>query len=131
MRRVVATHYHPDHNGATAALMELTGADEFVQGRRDHELTFPGFLDPDRAAAVRAAPDRDGHAGRRRRDSSAADERDTPYHPADPDVLLEEGDVLELQGEPFDVYHLPGPRRGARRVRRRAPAAACSAATRS
>ena len=41
MRRVVATHYHPDHNGATAALMEVTGADEFVQGRRDHELTFP------------------------------------------------------------------------------------------
>ena len=65
VRRVVATHYHPDHNGATAALMEVTGADVFVQGRRDHELTYPGVPRSDRPAAVRAAPDRDGYADRR------------------------------------------------------------------
>ena len=39
VRRVVATHYHPDHNGATAALMDVTGADEFVQGRRGSSST--------------------------------------------------------------------------------------------
>ena len=107
VRRVVATHYHPDHNGATAALMEVTGADEFVQGRRDHELTFSGFLDPDgpprfeQHLIAMGMPPAEAS-------SSAVDEADTPYHPADPDVLLDEGDVLELQGEPFDVYHLPG-----------------------
>ena len=26
IRRVIATHYHPDHNGNSAALMEITGA---------------------------------------------------------------------------------------------------------
>ena len=105
--RVVVTHYHPDHNGNSAALMELTGADAFVQGRRDHELTYPGFLDPDgpprfeRHLLAMGMPPEEASW-------SAADEGDTPYHPADPDLLLDEGDVLELQGEPFRVHHLPG-----------------------
>ena len=107
VRRVVATHYHPDHNGATAALMEVTGADEFVQGRRDHELTFPAFLDPTGPPRFEQHLIAMGMPLDEAR-SSAADERDTPYHPADPDVLLDEGDVLELQGERFDVHHLPG-----------------------
>jgi glyoxylase-like metal-dependent hydrolase (beta-lactamase superfamily II) len=107
VRRVVVTHYHPDHNGNSAALMEITGAAEFVQGRRDHELTFPGFLDPngpprfEKHLIAMGMPAAEAS-------SSAADERDTPYHPADPGVLLDEGDALELQGETFRVYHLPG-----------------------
>src|SRR5262249_1289154 len=107
VRRVVATHYHPDHNGNSAALMEITGADQFVQGRRDHELAFPACLDPDTGTRL------EQHVlgmGRPPDEASwsAADEGDTPYHPADPDVLLDEGDVLELQGEAFHVHHLPG-----------------------
>jgi glyoxylase-like metal-dependent hydrolase (beta-lactamase superfamily II) len=107
VRRVVATHYHPDHNGATAALMEVTGADEFVQGRRDHELTYPGFLDPTGPPRFEQHLIAMGMPVDEAR-SSTVDERDTPYHPADPDVLLDEGDALELQGERFDVFRLPG-----------------------
>jgi glyoxylase-like metal-dependent hydrolase (beta-lactamase superfamily II) len=107
IRRVIATHYHPDHNGNSAALMEITGADEFVQGRRDYELTFPAFLDPtgpprfEQHLIAMGMPLDEARW-------SADDEGDTPYHPAQPNVLLEEGDVLELQGEAFRVHHLPG-----------------------
>ncbi len=107
VRRVVATHYHPDHNGASAALVEVAGAGQFVQGRIDQALTYAGFLDPsgpprfERHLMAMGMP---GAAAA----SSAEDERDTPYHPADPDLLLDEGDALELQGEVFRVHHLPG-----------------------
>ena len=32
VRRIVITHYHPDHIGASTRLAELTGAEEIVQG---------------------------------------------------------------------------------------------------
>ena len=38
VRRIVVTHYHPDHLGSAAALAELTGAAEIVQGALDAEL---------------------------------------------------------------------------------------------
>ena len=105
--RIVVTHYHPDHNGATAALMEVTGAPEFVQGRRDHELTYAAFLDPDGPARFESYLVTLGMPAEEAV-TSATDERETPYHPATPNVLVDEGDVLELQGEEFGVFHLPG-----------------------
>ena len=36
MRRIVVTHFHPDHVGAAADLAELTGA-PVAQGRLDYE----------------------------------------------------------------------------------------------
>jgi glyoxylase-like metal-dependent hydrolase (beta-lactamase superfamily II) len=43
VRRLVITHFHTDHLGASAALAELTGAHEIVQGREDHEATERSF----------------------------------------------------------------------------------------
>jgi glyoxylase-like metal-dependent hydrolase (beta-lactamase superfamily II) len=43
VRRVVITHFHADHIGASAALVALTGAQEVVQGRDDLASTDRSF----------------------------------------------------------------------------------------
>jgi glyoxylase-like metal-dependent hydrolase (beta-lactamase superfamily II) len=107
VRRIVVTHYHPDHNGNSAPLAELTGAGEIVQGRLDHELTYGAFLDPAGSARFEAylvtlgMPPAEAV-------TSATDERETPYKPATPTLLVDEGDAIEIQGESFGVFHLPG-----------------------
>jgi glyoxylase-like metal-dependent hydrolase (beta-lactamase superfamily II) len=107
VRRIVVTHYHPDHLGAGAGLAELTGAAEVVQGAHDARLTaltwlagageeeFTRYLEhhgmpPDMAA--------------RSTEAEAA----TPVFPATPTRLVDEGDELLMQGEAFSVLVLPG-----------------------
>jgi len=41
--RIVITHYHPDHLGASAGLARLTGAAEVVQGRLDRDLSVAAW----------------------------------------------------------------------------------------
>jgi glyoxylase-like metal-dependent hydrolase (beta-lactamase superfamily II) len=41
--RIVITHFHSDHLGASALLAELTGADEIVQGAEDHAAAARSF----------------------------------------------------------------------------------------
>jgi glyoxylase-like metal-dependent hydrolase (beta-lactamase superfamily II) len=107
VRRIIITHYHPDHNGSSGPLAAVTRPAEIIQGRIDHAGTWPAFLDPsgperfERYLATLGMP-RDVAAG------SAADERDMPYHPADPTRLVDEQDGVEIQGERFRVLHLPG-----------------------
>ncbi len=104
--RIVLTHHHPDHLGASAALAEATGA-EVVQGSLDavvtrrvwaqprnldgfdlhlHELGMPAEI---AAAAI-------------------ANEDALPVRAAQPKRLVDEGDRIELAGEPFRVIVLPG-----------------------
>ncbi len=78
-----------------------------MQGRLDRELTraawgdrvVPGAFE----AYLRHHGMPDDEASR-----SAGDEGDTPVDPAEPTHLVDEGDVLELAGEPFRVLVLPG-----------------------
>ena len=42
---------------------------------------------------------------------SAGEEDELPIAPVEPTHLVDEGDTLELAGEPFEVLVLPGPRR--------------------
>jgi glyoxylase-like metal-dependent hydrolase (beta-lactamase superfamily II) len=107
IRRVVVTHYHPDHNGNSGPLAELTGAEEIVQGRLDHELTYGAFLDPGGSARFEAYLLALGMPAVEAQ-TSATDERETPYRPATPTHLVDEGDAISLQGEEFRVFHLPG-----------------------
>src|SRR5919201_2587912 len=44
--RIVLTHYHPDHLGASAPLAAATGAPEVVQGRLDRELSIAAWEQP-------------------------------------------------------------------------------------
>src|SRR4051812_29349639 len=53
VRRIVVTHYHPDHVGAGAALAALTGAGEVVQGRLDAKLSELAWGDDADAAGFR------------------------------------------------------------------------------
>jgi len=107
VRRVVITHYHPDHVGAGAQLVELTGAEEVVQGAYDAVLTRRAW-----------GPEQDlGAFGRYLRlhgmpatlvEGSTADEGRLLVSPPEPTRLVGEGDVLDLAGERFTVLLLPG-----------------------
>jgi glyoxylase-like metal-dependent hydrolase (beta-lactamase superfamily II) len=107
VRRLVLTHYHPDHLGASRALAGLTGAEEIVQGRFDAEVsrrTWGDEADPEAFRRYLLAngmpPDQAG---------ASTDEEDrTPVELAMPTRLVEEGDTLELAGEVFEVLVLPG-----------------------
>ena len=107
VRRLVITHYHPDHIGASTRLAELTGAEEIVQGTRDRELTVRTWLDPDSGARFQryllahGMPVEDA-------ERSAGEEDELPIAPVEPTRLVDEGDTLDLAGEPFDVLVLPG-----------------------
>src|SRR6478752_7279402 len=41
--RLVLTHYHPDHVGASAGLAELSGAPQVVQGRLDRAMAVAAW----------------------------------------------------------------------------------------
>jgi glyoxylase-like metal-dependent hydrolase (beta-lactamase superfamily II) len=79
IRRIVATHFHPDHLGGVGALAELTGA-EVLQGRIDKDVTERMY----------------GHARL----------RNVPK--PDVDRLLDAGERIEAGGRELTVLHLPG-----------------------
>jgi glyoxylase-like metal-dependent hydrolase (beta-lactamase superfamily II) len=105
--RVVVTHYHPDHIGCSAELSELAGGAEIVQGAHDWALTAPAFGDARVPGAFEAHLRRMGMPDAVAADS-ATDEDSLPIRFRRPDRLVDEGDVLELAGEPFHVLVLPG-----------------------
>ena len=104
--RLVLTHYHPDHVGASAGLAELSGAREVVQGRLDRAMAvaawehgsddeFEGYLRDHGMPAELAAA------------STRAESR-TGVRLATPTRLVDEGDRVALGDETFRVLHLPG-----------------------
>jgi glyoxylase-like metal-dependent hydrolase (beta-lactamase superfamily II) len=107
VRQLVITHYHPDHVGASAALAELTGAEEIVQGQEDSVLTRAAWGDDADADAFGAYLIRHGmpteEAVR-----SVDEEGETPVDFAMPTRLVEEGDALDIAGERFRILVLPG-----------------------
>jgi glyoxylase-like metal-dependent hydrolase (beta-lactamase superfamily II) len=105
--RIVVTHYHPDHLGAAAALAELTGAVEVLQGKVDSRLAEGAWGDGADAPAfevyLRAHGMPDDLA-----EASASAEVRMPVRTISATRLLEEGDVVEIGAETFDVLLLPG-----------------------
>jgi glyoxylase-like metal-dependent hydrolase (beta-lactamase superfamily II) len=107
VRRLVVTHYHPDHVGASTALAELTGAEEVVQGSRDAELTRLAWGDRRVPGAFEAYLLHNGMPAAEAA-LSTEDEDAIPVAAASPTRLVEEGDSIEIAGERFGVLHLPG-----------------------
>jgi len=104
--RLVLTHYHPDHVGASAGLARLTGAAEVVQGRLDRALSVAGWEDADDSAYERYLVDHGMPA-----DLAAASTRaeiGTAVELAVPTRLVDEGDVVAAGGRDWRVLHLPG-----------------------
>jgi glyoxylase-like metal-dependent hydrolase (beta-lactamase superfamily II) len=106
VERVVITHYHPDHIGASAELVELTGAEEVVQGRLDRRLAVEAWIEDDGGAFERYLAGH-GMPAEMAAESANAESR-TAVHPAEPTLLVAEGDTIELGGEPHRVLELPG-----------------------
>ena len=106
VRRIVVTHYHPDHVGAGRALQEFTGAAEVVQGAADWELTQRAWLHP-ADGAFEAYLRRNGMPEAEAA-QSADDEGGIPVDPAEPTRLATEGDAVEIANERFLVLLLPG-----------------------
>jgi glyoxylase-like metal-dependent hydrolase (beta-lactamase superfamily II) len=107
VRRVVITHFHADHIGASGALVALTGAQEVVQGRDDLASADRSF-GPQR--------DRFESAGyllrcgmpRELIDAWLASTFANDIELAAPTRLVDEGDELEIAGTTYRVLVLRG-----------------------
>ena len=105
--RVIITHFHPDHIGASAALVDLTGAPHVVQGRLDAELSASVWTS---TAPLEPYVDffiEHGMPEQLARRSAEAD-TGSDVTLASPSQLVDDGDGLELGGERFQVRMLPG-----------------------
>jgi glyoxylase-like metal-dependent hydrolase (beta-lactamase superfamily II) len=107
IRTVLITHYHPDHITGGAGLVRLVGPEEVLQGTYDSELARRVYSDPDDLAKLERYLLENGMPPGTASDS-IEDENEYIVQPAEPTRLLDEGDVVELGGEPFRVLHLPG-----------------------
>ena len=107
VRRVVITHYHPDHVGGSAALVAATRATEVVQGRLDARMTAAAWGPEADLDGFAAYLERHGMPAAMARDA-AADEAALPIDAATPTRLVDEGDDVDLGGERFTVRVLPG-----------------------
>jgi glyoxylase-like metal-dependent hydrolase (beta-lactamase superfamily II) len=106
VERIVISHYHPDHIGASAELAALTGAGEVVQGANDRRLTVAAWIEEDGGEFERYLAGH-GMPAEMAAESASAESR-TAVHPAQPTLLVAEGDTIELGGETHRVLELPG-----------------------
>jgi glyoxylase-like metal-dependent hydrolase (beta-lactamase superfamily II) len=107
VRRVLITHYHPDHLGAATRLVAATGATEVVQGRYDAELSEQVWGDDADNEGFTQYLIRHGMPEEMAR-RSTEDESRLAVSPAPTTRLVDEGDSVELGGEQFAVYVMPG-----------------------
>jgi glyoxylase-like metal-dependent hydrolase (beta-lactamase superfamily II) len=105
--RIVVTHYHPDHLGAAAALAELTGAREIVQGDLDARLAEKAWGDDADPLAFAAYLRVHGMPAELAA-VSASEEVRLAVRTIRATRLVGEGDVLEIGDDLYDVLLLPG-----------------------
>jgi glyoxylase-like metal-dependent hydrolase (beta-lactamase superfamily II) len=107
VRRIVVTHYHPDHLGAAAALAELTRAPEIVQGELDARLADAAWGERADIGAFETYLRKHGMP-RELAAASASEEVRLPVRTVSATRLVHEGEALAAGGETFDVLLLPG-----------------------
>jgi glyoxylase-like metal-dependent hydrolase (beta-lactamase superfamily II) len=106
VERIVITHYHPDHIGASAELAALTGAREVVQGALDRRMTVEAWVEDDGGEFERYLAGHGMPADLAAESANA--EGGTAVHPAQPTLLVSEGDAIALGDEMYRVLELPG-----------------------
>ena len=107
MRSILLTHYHPDHVGGSAALVQVTGAQEVLQGSVDAELARLMYTDPNDIVEFRWFLATHGMP-KERVVESVDHERELLVPPAAPTRRLDEGDTVLLGDDEFAVLVLPG-----------------------
>jgi glyoxylase-like metal-dependent hydrolase (beta-lactamase superfamily II) len=107
VKRVLITHYHPDHLGGAARLAAATGARELIQGRKDAELSDLVWGDDADNGEFTAYLIRHGMPEELAQRSTDAESR-LGVTPIAATRLLDEGDIVELGGEQWAVFLLPG-----------------------
>ncbi|HEY4621100.1 MAG TPA: MBL fold metallo-hydrolase [Gaiellaceae bacterium] len=105
--RIVLTHYHPDHVGGAEALRRVTGAEEVLQSRRDAELCRNAYAHPESFEELRRHFTAQGMPSETV-EASVSGEQALSVAPPEPTRLIEDGDLLELAAEEFEVLHVPG-----------------------
>jgi glyoxylase-like metal-dependent hydrolase (beta-lactamase superfamily II) len=104
--RLVLTHFHPDHVGGGAALVDVGRPAEVLQGRLDAEICREAWSVTVDTSLERHMEEHGMPADAR---AGVMDERTRlPIHPATPTRVLDEGDEISLAGETFRVLVLPG-----------------------
>jgi glyoxylase-like metal-dependent hydrolase (beta-lactamase superfamily II) len=107
VRRVVITHFHADHIGASAALVAATGAEEVVQGREDRDSAERSFgrrgAESESSEYLLACGMPDDLVAAWLRSSFI-----TGVQLAEPTRLVEEGDHVEIAGVDYRVLVLRG-----------------------
>jgi glyoxylase-like metal-dependent hydrolase (beta-lactamase superfamily II) len=107
VRRVVITHFHADHIGASAALVAATGAEEVVQGREDRASAERSFgrrgAESESSEYLLACGMPDDLVAAWLRSSFI-----TGVQLAEPTRLVEEGDHVEIAGVDYRVLVLRG-----------------------
>lgn len=110
IKRIVLTHYHPDHYGMAGRLQRWTGADVWLAAEtRDKAQQFWG-LDSQHLQRIAA------YYGRHGLPQGTATELVTNLgnfrnwvspHPENP-RLLDKGSTIRLGDRPYEVWHTPG-----------------------
>jgi glyoxylase-like metal-dependent hydrolase (beta-lactamase superfamily II) len=107
VRRVLITHFHSDHIGASAELVALTGAEEVVQGTDDRASAERSFgrrgreLDSAEYLRICGMPEEQIAAW-------LGSSYFTETHVVEPTRLVDEGDHIEIAGVPYRVLVLRG-----------------------
>lgn len=101
VRQIVLTHYHPDHMGSAADLVEATGA-RVLAGALEAPYIRGTTPEP---TPVLTPAERSLHEGITAHLEAAGT---PPPRPAEVDTVLHDGDTLDGWGEPVRVLHVPG-----------------------
>lgn len=105
---IIATHHHPDHLGIAGTLRDITGAKVVLSLAERAVLTHQlGPWRRDREAYDRVLDGWGVPAGRRA-ELRASFKRAPLFADIEPDLLLEDGDVLELDGHRLTALSTPG-----------------------
>lgn len=105
---IIATHHHPDHLGIAARLRELTGAAVVLSRTERAVLTYQ--LSPERRNQESYARVVEAWAvpAERRAELAGYFARVPVYTDIEPDLLLDDGDPLELDGHLLTTVATPG-----------------------
>lgn len=105
---VIVTHHHPDHLGIAAHLRELTGARIVLSATERRVLAAVVDATATDPAAYRATLARWGVPPGRHDELVASFARPSLTGDVNPDLLVRDGDVLEVAGRRLEVIETPG-----------------------